>query len=110
MSNSFKLIESIQNNLNEEEFDNNGMQKLETPYYMTYDEEKEISFIKSSHPYDNTDYSYAYKMVGGPRDNWIVCDYNNGKPYKVGIVETVEEAIDLMKELDSKKEANISKD
>ena len=41
---------------------------------------------------------------------WVVYDYNkDSTPYKVGIVEGVEEAVELMKDLDSKKKPNIDK-
>ena len=69
--------------------------------------------IYSIHPYDLTEYSYAY--TASPDEDvidgaWKVYDYKHyDKPYLYDTVQTLNAAIELMQELDSKKEARIDK-
>lgn len=97
-----------------DDYDEYGLPKLERPYEISYYEDKDIAQIRGIRPYDLTDYSYAKArisdMMDGEDFNWVVYDRDaKGNPYKVGIVPDVYSAVDLMKELDSKKEANIDK-
>ena len=98
-----------------DEFDDHGMPIPAKPYQIDYYVDNGTAQISSVHPYDLTDYSYAIASledIESGEDNviWTVYDYNeSGKPYKVGMVEDVYSAVDLMKELDSKKKANIDK-
>lgn len=81
----------------EVELDENGYIKLEDPYYITSDEEKEMAYIHSAHPYDDADYSWAKSEIGSPIPKWKVFD---PKGKKIAEVDSEEKAVEIMKKID----------
>lgn len=79
------------------ELDENGLPALDAPYYMRWAEQSEIYYIRSAHPYNDADYSYAETKEPDYTENWYVYG-PDGK--LAGTVEGYEEAVKLMKELD----------
>lgn len=104
-----RFIESIDTNKSN---DYNDIE-LPFPYKLNFSEVYSKWHIYSIHPYDLTEYSYAY--TASPDEDvidgaWKVYDYKHyNKPYLYDTVQTLNAAIELMQELDSKKEARIDK-
>ena len=94
---------AILNKLNEAwepsnlELDENGLPALDAPYYMRWSEQSEFYYIRSAHPYNDADYSYAETKEPDYTGNWYVYG-PDGK--QAGVVEGYEKAVELMKELD----------
>lgn len=87
------------------ELDENGLPKLESPYYMNWYDDIEIYYIRSAHPYDETNYSFARSKEADYTGEWGV--YNPSGSL-AGIVDGYEEAVELMKELDKNLRPNMS--
>lgn len=106
-----ELIEELGESMNEDNIgnislDENGYPKLESPYYMYEDNEGETLYIKSRHPYDLSDYSIAIQKDYNWNRIWQVYNENGSL---AGTAEGYEEAVELMKELDSKIKPNIDR-
>lgn len=102
------LYESIKTNLNEEE----KLPELPEPYYFHKGKDGKL-YISSSHPYDLSNYSFAYCKyphedkgqlyglfeVNFPHDNYKnrYTNFQNTKPI---LAEGYEEALEVMKEID----------
>ena len=107
--------------LNEEEqleIDEKGLPVLERPYSIRKRDDNRFQ-ITSSHPYDLTDYCYAISENDDINGNWKV--YDPGRNHYIpsinglsrntleGIFKGWNEALDKIKELDSKKEPRIDR-
>lgn len=97
-----KLIENIEGQL---EIDENGLPKLERPYSLSSRTDGRFQ-ITSSHPYDLTDYSYAISARADIEGDWTVID--PAKEEK-DVVHGWNNALELMKDLDAKKERHIDR-
>lgn len=86
-------------NLNDE-----GLPVLEKPYRMSERNDERLQ-ITSSHPYDNTEYCWAISADEFYTGSWQIID--NGKVVDAAI--GYEKAVEIMKEIDSKKEAKIDR-
>lgn len=109
--------------LNEDEqleIDEQGLPVLEHPYSLRKRNDGRFQ-ITSSHPYDETDYAWAVTRGDNVNGYWLVYDPNpeysiyidiDKRPAQNILVDTVEgwdEALQLIKDLDSKKKPNIDK-
>lgn len=95
--------------LNEEEqleIDEKGLPVLEKPYNIRYRENDDRYQITSSHPYDETDYSWAISITYDINDEWKVIDPESKNKQ---IVKGWNEALDLMKKIDSEKKPRIDR-
>lgn len=88
------------------ELDDNGLPALEKPYQMKWSDEKECYYIDSIRPYNLTDYSWAKSEEADLTGKWNVYGPDNKL---VNIVDNYEEAVKLMKDIDSKLEARIDR-
>lgn len=86
------------------ELDENGLPVLEKPYYMRWADQSEFYYIRSAHPYDNTDYSTARTTGPDYTKNWIVFNPDGSK---AGTVVGWEEAVKLMKDIDKDLKPNM---
>lgn len=108
-------------NLNEDEqleIDEKGLPVLERPYSIRKRDDNRFQ-ITSSHPYDLTDYCYAISESDDINGNWKV--YDPGRKHYTptinglsrntleGIFKGWNEALDKIKESDSKKEPRIDR-
>lgn len=99
------------------EIDEKGLPVLEKPYRIEYRNNDDRYQITSSHPYDLTDYSWAISITNDINDEWKVIDRNKQKrwnvaisgPYKGIPAKNWNEALDIMKDIDSKLEAHIDR-
>ena len=97
-----KLTENIEGQL---ESDENGLPKLERPYSLTSRNDGRFQ-ITSSHPYDLTDYSYAISVRADIEGDWTVIDPDKNTK---DVVHGWNDAIERMKEIDSKKQRRIDR-
>lgn len=97
-----KLTENIEGQL---EIDENGLPKLERPYSLTSRNDGRFQ-ITSSHPYDLTDYSYAISVRADIEGDWTVIDPDKEEK---DVVHGWNNALELMKDLDAKKERHIDR-
>ena len=81
--------------------------ELPHPYYMTKHNGK--YYIKSAHPYDNTDYSFAKSYNDNIDYGWYIYDYD-GKYKQVDTADGWQEALKIMQSIDSKKKSSIARD
>jgi len=95
-------------------FDKNGRASYEKGNYsMRYRGDGRYQ-ITSSHPYDLTDYSWAYSRSDDIQGTWTVKNpvshiINGPTTYEVKNVKGLPEALRLMKKYDSKKKASIDR-
>lgn len=125
MTNREQLQEAIIKALTEEidgqmSIDEKGLPELPHPYRMKERTDGRLG-MASSHPYDNTDYSWAVCKGMDPEDEWTVYDPNpeystylpiDRRPAQNIKIDTVlgwNDALELMKELDSKKKPKIDR-
>ena len=97
-----KLTENIEGQL---EIDENGLPKLERPYSLRSRNDGRFQ-ITSSHPYDLTDYSWAYSVNLDPNGDWVIIDPDKNTK---DVVHGWNDAIERMKEIDSKKQRRIDR-
>ena len=97
-----KLTENIEGQL---EIDENGLPKLERPYSLRSRNDGRFQ-ITSSHPYDLTDYSYAISVRVDIEGDWTVIDPDKEEK---DVVHGWNNALELMKDLDAKKERHIDR-
>ncbi len=107
-----KLKEGYENKSGQMSIDEKGLPELPRPYYMT--EHNGKYYIQSSHPYDNTDYTYAVSYNDDINYGWYIYDYDGSyiNGLKTVLVDTADgwqEALEIMQNLDSKKKPNIDK-
>ena len=79
------------------ELDDEGYPILENPYKMSYSDNKECYYIKSIHPYDEADYSWAKTEDEDNTGTWLVYGPDNKLVTKV---IGWEDAVEEMKKLD----------
>lgn len=82
-----------------------GLPELERPYKMQERNDGKLQ-ITSSHPYDLTDYSWAYSVNLDPNSDWIIIDPDKNTK---DVVHGWNDAIERMKEIDSKKQRRIDR-
>lgn len=82
-----------------------GLPELERPYSLSSRTDGRFQ-ITSSHPYDLTDYSYAISVRADIEGDWTVIDL--AKEEK-DVVHGWNDAIERMKEIDSKKQRRIDR-
>lgn len=87
------------------EINEKGLPKLERPYSLR-DRNDGRYQITSSHPYDLTDYTYAISVRADIEGDWTVID--PAKKEK-DVVHGWNNALELMKDLDAKKERHIDR-
>lgn len=85
--------------------DEKGLPELERPYSMRERNDGKLQ-ITSSHPYDLTDYSWAYSTNLDPNSDWVVIDPD--KDVK-DVVHGWNDALDKMKEIDASKVKRIDR-
>ena len=115
-----KLKEGYEDKSGQMSFDKKGLPELPRPYYMT--EHNGRYYIKSSHPYDETEYSWSINTEYDINGIWKVYDPNpkystylpiNDRPAQNILIDTVQgwqAALELMQKLDSEKEASLARD
>ncbi len=114
-----KLKEGYEDENGQMSFDENGLPELPRPYYFKDSNNK--YYISSSHPYDETDYSWSINTEHDINGTWKVYDPNpeyntylsiNDRPAQNILIDTVQgwqAALELMQNLDNKKKSNIDK-
>ena len=98
------------------EIDEKGLPVLEKPYSLSKRNDSRFQ-ITSSHPYDETDYSYAISKTDDINGIWNVYDkdpnyvINSNKSafMKIGVANDWNEALEFMKKLDSEKKPKIDR-
>lgn len=98
------------------EIDEKGLPVLEKPYSLSKRNDNKFQ-ITSSHPYDETDYSYAISKTDDINGIWNVYDkdpnyvINSNKSafMKIGVANDWNEALEFMKKLDSEKKPKIDR-
>lgn len=81
------------------ELGDDGLPVLEKPYKMSWSDRTEKYQISSVHPYDLTDYYFATSTGDDYMGYWRI---NSPEGQRVDIVEGYEEAVEALKEFDSK--------
>ena len=114
-----KLKEGYEDKDGQMSFDEKGLPELPYPYY--FKESNNKYYISSTHPYDETEYSWSINTEHSIDGNWKVYDPNpkyntylpiNDRPAQNILIDTVQgwqAALELMQELDSTKKSNIDK-
>lgn len=82
-----------------------GLPELERPYKIRERNDGKLQ-ISSSHPYDLTDYSWAYSVNLDPNSDWVIIDPDSDTK---DVVHGWIDAIERMKEIDSKKQRKIDR-
>lgn len=95
------LTEDLEGQLS---IDEKGLSVLERPYHIKERNDGCLQ-ITSSHPYDLTDYSWAKSEDMDPEGSWKIID--DGKVVNAAIGWN--EALEIMKEIDSKKVKRIDR-
>lgn len=97
-----KLTEEIEGQM---AINEKGLPELERPYSLRGRSDGRFQ-ITSSHPYDLTDYSYAISIRADIEGDWTVIDPDKEEK---DVVHGWNNALELMKDLDAKKERHIDR-
>lgn len=100
-----KLLEGYEDKSGQMSIDEKGLPELPHPYSIQLRNDKRYQ-ITSSHPYDNTDYSWAVSINNDINSNWKIMDSDNNM---VDVVIGWDNALELLQKLDSTKTTHIDR-